>query len=146
MRAIAFAANTSGSSVGTQLQRVLLLSTLLVTSLGSLVVFSAAMEPTSFEANNSFMLRDSSINVAPANIACSTDCMTVTLQPKSNLTAGGATCYMHIGYVSYVYDLGGNRFPGTSIYFITDEGGTGTHASGNWMRISTYQEFRGRRL
>src|SRR6266853_3580902 len=60
-------------------------------------VFSQAMDPASFDVNNSFTLRDASNNVIPATITFSADFKTVTLQPNSNLTGGGS-----------LYDVGGN--------------------------------------
>jgi len=83
------------------------------------VVFSEAMDPASFDPNNSLTLRDASNNVIPATITFSTDYKTATLQPKSNLTGGGATYYFEIGYQAYLYDLGGNRLSGTYITFTT---------------------------
>jgi hypothetical protein len=71
-------------------------------------VFSKAMGPASFDANNSFTLRDASNNVVPATITFSTDFKTVTLQPKSNLTGSGAQYYFEIGYQAYLYDMNGN--------------------------------------
>jgi hypothetical protein len=83
------------------------------------VVFSEAMDPATFDVNNSLTLRDVSNNVVPATITFSTDYKTATLQPKSNLTGGGATYYFEIGYQAYLYDLGGNQLPGTYITFTT---------------------------
>jgi hypothetical protein len=83
------------------------------------VVFSEAMDPASFDPNNSLTLRDSSNNVVPATITFSSNYTTATLQPNSNLTGGGATYYFEIGYQAYLYDLGGNRLPGTYITFTT---------------------------
>jgi hypothetical protein len=83
------------------------------------VVFSEAMDPASFDANNSLTLRDSSNNVVPATITFSANYTTATLQPKSNLTGGGATYYFEIGYQAALYDLGGNRLSGTYITFTT---------------------------
>ena len=83
------------------------------------VVFSEAMDPAAFDPNNSLTLRDASNNVIPATITFSTDYKTATLQPKSNLTGGGATYYFEIGYQAYLYDLGGNRLSGTYITFTT---------------------------
>ena len=71
-------------------------------------VFSKAMGPASFDANNSFTLRDASNNVIPATITFSADFKTVTLQPNSNLTGGGVTYYFEIGYQGSLYDVGGN--------------------------------------
>jgi large repetitive protein len=71
-------------------------------------VFSKAIGPASFDANNSFTLRDASNNVVPATITFSTDFKTVTLQPKSNLTGSGAQYYFEIGYQAYLYDMSGN--------------------------------------
>jgi Bacterial Ig-like domain len=66
------------------------------------------MSPASFDANNSFTLRDASNNVVPATITFSTDFKTVTLQPKSNLTGSAAQYYFEIGYQAYLYDMSGN--------------------------------------
>jgi hypothetical protein len=71
-------------------------------------VFSKAMGPGSFDANTSFTLRDASNSVVPATITFSADFKTVTLQPNSNLTGGGAQYYFEIGYQAYLYDVGGN--------------------------------------
>ena len=146
MRATLFGANSSVSSVAKQLPRVQWLLALLMTGLSLLVALSEAMNPALFDANNSFTLRDPSNSVVPGDIKFSTDYKTVTLHPKSNLAAGGATYYMCIGYFRYVYDLGRNHFPGDVHILITHEGGTGTNGSDNWVRISTYREFRGHRL
>jgi hypothetical protein len=83
------------------------------------VVFSKAMGPGAFDANTSFTLRDPSSNPVPATITFSSDYKTVTLQPNANLTAG-TQYYLYIGY-SYgiLYDLSGNQFGGTYIYFTT---------------------------
>jgi hypothetical protein len=83
------------------------------------VVFSAAMDPASFDPNNSFRLNDPSGNPVPATITFSADYKTVTLQPKSNLTGGGAAYIMYVGYYNYVYDLGGNGYSYTIISFTT---------------------------
>jgi hypothetical protein len=77
------------------------------------------MDLASFDPNNSFTLRDPSSAVVPSTITFSADHKTITLQPKANLTGGGATYYMYIGYFAYVYDLSGNRLSGTYIYFTT---------------------------
>ncbi len=77
------------------------------------------MDPAYFDPNNSLTLRDASNNVIPATITLSADYKTATLQPKSNLTGGGATYYFEIGYQAYLYDLGGNRLSGTYITFTT---------------------------
>jgi hypothetical protein len=71
------------------------------------VVFSAAMDPASFDVNTSFSLLDPSNTPVPANITFSSDYKTVTLQPKANLTAA-TTYYMYVGYSNNLYDLGGN--------------------------------------
>jgi hypothetical protein len=83
------------------------------------VVFSEPMDPSSFDSNTSFRLYDDGTGqVAPASVTFSANYTTVTLQPTTNLTAGGVLYYMYIGYSSpYLYDLGGNRLPGTYIYF-----------------------------
>ena len=83
------------------------------------VVFSEAMDPATFDPNNSFVLETSSSTVVPATISFSPDYKTVTLTPTSTLTGGGATYYMYIGYFAYVYDIGGNRFGSTYISFTT---------------------------
>ncbi len=82
-------------------------------------VFSQPMGPASFDANNSFTLRDASNNVIPANITFSADFKTVTLQPKSNLTGGGTQYYFEIGYQAYLYDIGGNQLSYGYIPFTT---------------------------
>ena len=84
------------------------------------VVFSEAMDPAYFDPNNSFELYDAATSaVVPATITFSANYTTATLQPKSNLTGGGVEYVMYIGSNSYLYDLGGNYFPGTYIYFYT---------------------------
>ena len=82
------------------------------------VVFSKAMGPASFDANTSFTLRDPSNNPVPATITFSADYKTVTLQPDANLTAG-TQYYFYFGYSTALYDLSGNQFGGTYIYFTT---------------------------
>jgi hypothetical protein len=71
-------------------------------------VFSQPMNPASFDANNSFTLRDAANNVVPAAITFSADFKTVTLQPNSNLTGGGAQYYFEISYQAQLWDVGGN--------------------------------------
>jgi large repetitive protein len=74
------------------------------------VVFSKAMDPASFDVNNSFTLRDPSNNVVPATITFSTDSKTATLNPKTNLNS--ATTYtMFVGnfFGVPVNDLDGNQ-------------------------------------
>jgi len=85
------------------------------------VVFSKAMDPASFDVNNSFTLRDASNNVVPATITFSPDYKTATLQPNSNLTGGGATYTMYVGgpYVYNLYDVDGNALYGTYFSFTT---------------------------
>jgi YD repeat-containing protein len=83
------------------------------------VVFSEAMDPASFDPNSSFVLETSSNVVVPATVTLSADYKTVTLTPSANLTAGGATYYMYIGYYANLYDIGGNRLSGTYISFST---------------------------
>ncbi len=83
------------------------------------VVFSEPMDPASFDPNNSFLLETASSTVVPATITFSADYKTATLTPNSNLTGGGATYYMYIGYAAYLYDVGGNRLSGTYITFKT---------------------------
>jgi hypothetical protein len=85
-------------------------------------VFSEAMDPASFDPNNSFTLHDASNNVVPATITFSADYKTVTLHSTANLTGGGATYNMYVGwpYVSsHLYDLGGNSLYGTYFTFTT---------------------------
>ncbi|MGD0790986.1 MAG: Ig-like domain-containing protein [Terriglobales bacterium] len=82
-------------------------------------VFSKAMDPASFDVNNSFTLRDVSNNVVPATLAFSADFKTVTLQPKSSLTGGGAQYYFEIGYQAYLYDIAGNTLSYGYIPFTT---------------------------
>ncbi len=83
------------------------------------VVFSEPMDPASFDTNNSFRLYDDVTGkVVPATVSFSANYTTATLQPISNLTAGGVEYIMYIGYGSpYLDDLGGNRFSGTYITF-----------------------------
>jgi hypothetical protein len=83
-------------------------------------VFSQPMDPASFDANNSFTLRDASGNtVVPATITFSADFKTVTLQPKSNLTGGGAQYYFEISYQAQLWDIGGNQMSYGYIPFTT---------------------------
>jgi hypothetical protein len=81
------------------------------------VVFNEAMDPASFDQNNSFTLKDSSNNVVPATITFSADYKTATLHPTANLTGGGATYTMYVGWNSNppLQDLGGN--PGGATFF-----------------------------
>jgi len=81
-------------------------------------VFSKAIDPASFDPANSFMLVDSSQEV-PATITFSPDYTTATLQPKSNLTGGGAIYYLFISYFGTAYDLAGNRILPTIVFFTT---------------------------
>jgi hypothetical protein len=84
------------------------------------VVFSEPMDPAYFDPNTSLTLRTSSNVVVPATITFSANYTTATLTPTSALTGGGATYYFEIGYnPPYLYDLGGNQFPGTYITFTT---------------------------
>jgi len=71
-------------------------------------VFSQAMDPASFDANNSFTLRDAANNVVPAAITFSADFKTVTLQPNANLIGSGAQYYFEISYQTQLWDVGGN--------------------------------------
>jgi len=82
------------------------------------VVFSKAMDPASFDVNNSFTLRDASNNIVPATLAFSSDFKTVTLTPKSNLAAS-TLYYMEIGYQAYLYDMSGNYLDYGYITFTT---------------------------
>jgi hypothetical protein len=82
-------------------------------------VFSQAMGPASFDANNSFTLHDASNNVIPATITFSADFKTVTLQPTSNLTGGGTQYYFEIGYQAYLNDIGGTQLSYGYIPFTT---------------------------
>jgi hypothetical protein len=72
------------------------------------VVFSASMDPASFDPNNSFALLDPSGNTVPATITFSSDYKTVTLIPQTALIGGGASYTMYVGWYSAVDDLGGN--------------------------------------
>jgi len=74
------------------------------------VVFSEAMDPSSFYTNNDrFTLADASGNVVPATITFSADFKTATLHPTANLQGGGATYYMYLGWgPGNLLDLGGN--------------------------------------
>jgi large repetitive protein len=82
-------------------------------------VFRQAMDPASFDANNSFTLRDAANNVVPAAITFSADFKTVMLQPNSNLIGSGATYYFEISYQSYLWDVGGNVLNYGYIQFTT---------------------------
>jgi hypothetical protein len=55
-------------------------------------VFSQAMDPASFDANNSFTLRDAANNVVPAAITFSADFKTVTLQRTTLRSATRPNC------------------------------------------------------
>ncbi len=86
------------------------------------VVFSEAMDPASFDPNNSFVLYDPSNNIVAGTITFSADYKTATLTPKNNLIGGGAAYTMEVGwpYVNaYIYDLGGNALYGTYFSFTT---------------------------
>ncbi len=85
------------------------------------VVFNEAMDPASFDPNNSFSLHDPSNNVVAATITFSTDYKTVTLHPNATLTGGGATYTMYVGSGSSqpLQDLGGNAGGNTSFSFST---------------------------
>jgi hypothetical protein len=85
------------------------------------VVFNEAMDPASFDQNNSFTLKDSSNNVVPATITFSSDYKTATLHPTANLTGGGATYTMYVGWNSNppLQDLGGNSGGSTFFSFTT---------------------------
>jgi large repetitive protein len=82
-------------------------------------VFSQAMDPASFDANNSFTLRDAGNNVVPATITFSADFKTVSLKPNSNLTGSGATYYFEISYQAQLWDVGGNVLNYGYIQFTT---------------------------
>ena len=82
-------------------------------------VFSQAMNPASFDANNTFTLRDAANNVVPATITFSADFKTVTLQPNSNLIGAGATYYFEISYQAQLWDVGGNVLSYGYINFTT---------------------------
>ena len=84
------------------------------------VVFSESMDVAAFDPNNSFELYDAATSsIVPATITFSANNTTATLTPTSNLTGGGVTYYMYIGYITSLYDLAGNRFGGTYITFTT---------------------------
>ena len=87
------------------------------------VVFSEPMDVASFDPNNSFQLADAATSsIVPATITFSANNTTATLTPMSNLTGGGVTYYMYIGWSGWnvsLYDLAGNRFGGTYITFTT---------------------------
>ena len=83
------------------------------------IAFSEAMDPASFDPANSFTLVDSSSNIVPATITFSPDYTTATLQPKSNLTGGGATYTLFISYFADVFDLAGNRVSPAFVFFAT---------------------------
>jgi hypothetical protein len=83
-------------------------------------VFSEAMDPASFDPNNSFTLRavaSPSVPV-PGTITFSSGYTTATLQPTSNLAAA-TEYYCEVSYQAYLYDLGGNRLSGTYVTFTT---------------------------
>jgi hypothetical protein len=82
-------------------------------------VFSQAMDPASFDANNSFTLRDAANNVVPATITFSSDFKTVSLKPNSNLIGSGATYYFEISYQAQLWDVGGNVLNYGYIQFTT---------------------------
>ena len=82
-------------------------------------VFSQAMDPASFDGNNSFTLRDAANKVVPATITFTPDFKTVTLQPNSNLVGGGATYYFEIGYQTSLWDVSGNVLNYGYIQFTT---------------------------
>jgi hypothetical protein len=84
-------------------------------------VFNEAMDPASFDPNNSFTLKDSSNNVVPATITFSADYKTATLHPTAPLTGGGATYTMYVGWNSNppLQDLGGNPGGGMNFSFTT---------------------------
>ncbi len=88
------------------------------TNAGVSVDFNKAINPVSV-TGSSIQVSGGSVTEVPATITFSADYKTVTLQPKSNLTGGGATYYFEIGYQAYLYDLGGNQLPGTHISFTT---------------------------
>jgi hypothetical protein len=83
------------------------------------VIFSKTMDPASFDPANSFTMVDSSLNVVPATITFSPDYTTATLQPKSNLTGGGATYDLFISSFASVYDLAGNSIAPTLVVLTT---------------------------
>jgi hypothetical protein len=85
------------------------------------VVFSEAMNPASFDPNNSFTLHDGSNKVVPATITFSADYKTATLHPNSNLTGGGVTYTMYVGWYStpQLQGLGGNPAGYTYFSFTT---------------------------
>ena len=85
------------------------------------VVFSEAMDPASFDPNNSFTLHDGSNKVVPATITFSADYKTATLHPNSNLTGGGVTYTMYVGWYStpQLQGLGGNPAGYTYFSFTT---------------------------
>jgi Bacterial Ig-like domain len=85
------------------------------------VVFNEAMDPASFDPNNTFTLRDSSNNVVPATITFSADYKSATLHPTANLTGGGAIYTMYVGWNSNppLQDLSGNPGSSTNFSFTT---------------------------
>src|SRR6266853_3257678 len=82
-------------------------------------VFSQAMDPASFDVNNSFTLRDAANAVVPATITFSADFKTVSLKPNSNLIGSGATYYFEISYQAQLWDVGGNVLNYGYIQFTT---------------------------
>ena len=77
------------------------------------------MDPAAFDPASSFTLRDPSNNVVPATITFTAGFTTATLQPKSNLAAN-TQYYLYMGYAyGTLYDMPGNVFSGTYIYFTT---------------------------
>jgi hypothetical protein len=84
------------------------------------VVFSEPMDVASFDASNSFYLYDNATaTIVPATINFSANSTTATLTLVSNLTGGGVSYTMYIGWNAPLYDVGGNQLSGTTISFTT---------------------------
>jgi hypothetical protein len=84
------------------------------------VVFSEPMDVASFDASNSFYLYDNqTATIVPATISFAANSTTATLTPVSNLTGGGVSYTMYIGWNAPLYDVGGNQLSGTNISFTT---------------------------
>jgi hypothetical protein len=84
------------------------------------VVFSEPMDVASFDPTNSFYLYDNATaTIVPATISFSANSATATLTPTSNLTGGGVSYTMYIGWNAALYDVSGNQLGGMTIAFKT---------------------------
>jgi hypothetical protein len=78
------------------------------------------MDVASFDASNSFYLYDNqTATIVPATISFAANSTTATLTPVSNLTGGGVSYTMYIGWNAPLYDVGGNQLGSTTISFTT---------------------------